>query len=171
MIKLEVPSVEHKKRAIEYRNEHFASGEKVINGSELFDQIENYEEWLARVNANASAQTVDPNWVVTDTFFAVESETGEIVGIIDFRHQLKGFLKDFGHCGYSVRPSCRNRGYATQMLKILLAVAKNAGLSQLQLSVEENNAPSVRTIVKNGGKKVRSFQFEGGIADVYLVDL
>ncbi len=171
MIKLEIPSIEHKARAIEYRNEHFANGEKVINGSEFFDQIENYEEWLSRVSANANLQTVDPNWVVTDTFFAVNDETGEIAGIIDFRHELKGFLKDFGHCGYSVRPSMRNRGYATQMLKLVLAVAKNAGLKQLQLSVERTNVSSVKTIVKNGGKRVRSFEFEGELADVYLVDL
>lgn len=171
MIRLEVPTIEHKNRAIEYRNEHFANGEKIINGSELFDCIENYEEWLGRVRANANVQTVDSNWVLTDTFFAVEDETEEIVGIIDFRHELKGFLKDFGHCGYSVRPSRRNRGYATQMLKLVLALAKNAGLSQLQLSVERKNEPSVKTIVKNGGKYARTFEFEGEPADVYLVDL
>lgn len=90
---------------------------------------------------------------------------------MDCRHELKDFLKYFGHCGYSVRPGRRNRGYATQMLSLLLTVAKNTGLVQLQLSVERTNAPSVRTIIKNGGKYARSFELEGEIADVYLIDL
>ena len=85
---------------------------------------------------------------VTDTFFAVD-ESGKIVGIIDFRHELKGFLVDFGHTGYSVRPSERKKGYATQMLSLIMQVAKEAGLAHLQLSVEHTNEPSVKTIIRD----------------------
>ena len=46
-------------------------------------------------------------------FFAVDND--RIVGIIDFRHTLNDFLKDLGHCGYSVRPSERRKGFATEM--------------------------------------------------------
>ena len=65
------PTLQLKEQALEYREEHFKNGETVINGSELFDQIENYEEWLAEVNRNTKPETVNENWVVTDTFFAV----------------------------------------------------------------------------------------------------
>ena len=34
-----------------------------------FDKIASYEEWLKKVIANSSTETVDPNWVLTDTFF------------------------------------------------------------------------------------------------------
>ncbi|MDD5899286.1 MAG: GNAT family N-acetyltransferase [Lachnospiraceae bacterium] len=85
---------------------------------------------------------------VTDTFFAVD-ESGKIVGIIDFMHELKGFLVDFGHTGYSVRPSERKKGYATQMLSLIMQVAKEAGLAHLQLSVERTNEPSVKTIIRD----------------------
>ena len=40
-------------------------------------------------------------------FFVVDND--RIVGIIDFRHTLNDFLKDLGHCGYSVRPSERRK--------------------------------------------------------------
>ena len=36
------PTIEMKHKALEYRKEHFDNGEKIINGSELFDKIELY---------------------------------------------------------------------------------------------------------------------------------
>ena len=143
----------------------------IINGSELFDKINSYEEWLEKVNNNSKIETVDPNWVLTDTFFAIREEDNKIIGIIDLRHTLNEFLKDFGNSGYSVRPSERKKGYATEMLRLLLKYAKEIGLKDLHLSVERDNIPSIKTIVKNGGKIERSFEFEGELADIYLIEL
>lgn len=164
------PTLELKEQALEYRQEHFDNNERIINGSELLDQMESYEAWLASVSDNTSPDTVNPNWVVTDTFFAID-DNEKIIGIIDLRHTLNEFLKDFGNCGYSVRPSERRKGYATEMLRQILMIARQAGLSELQLSVERENEPSVKTIVKNGGKYERSFEFEGEEADVYKIVL
>ena len=83
------------------------------------------------------------------------------------RHTLNEFLKDFGNCGYSVRPSERRKGYATEMLRQILLIAKQVGLQEVHLSVERNNEASVKTIIKNGGKYERSFEFEGEQADIY----
>ena len=80
----------------------------IINGSELLDKTENYEDWLKAITDNTNIETVNPNWVVTDTFFAVD-ETERLIGIIDLRHTLNDFLKDLGNCGYSVRPSERKK--------------------------------------------------------------
>lgn len=52
-----------------------------------------------------------------------------------------------------------------------MGVAREAGLQELHLSVERDNVPSVKTIVKNGGVYERSFVFEGELADVYRIDL
>lgn len=168
-LKLVRPTLEWKEAALQYRQEHFDNDETIINGSELLDKTESYEAWLQSVTDNTSPDTVNPNWVVTDTFFAV-GERGKIVGIIALRHTLNDFLKDFGNCGYSVRPSERRKGYATEMLRQVLEVAKKAGLKEVHLSVERNNAASVRTIIKNGGVYERSFEFEGEIADVYAIN-
>lgn len=169
-IKLIRPAISHKKQALAFKQEFLNCGETTINGSELLDHTDSYEEWLRAVTANTNAETVNPEWVVTDTFFAVDAAE-QIVGIIDLRHTLKGFLVDFGHCGYSVRPAARGNGYATEMLRQMLEIAKNAGLPELQLSVERSNTPSVKTIVKNGGVYVRSFEFSGEQADVYKITL
>ena len=91
MIQLVRPTAEMKEAALEYKREHFEYGDTEINGSELLDQIDSYEEWLVSVSNNTSPETVNPAWVVTDTFFAVNEE-GRIVGIIDLRHTLNDFF-------------------------------------------------------------------------------
>lgn len=170
MIKLVRPNKELMNNANDFKQEFFTHNEKTINGSELLDQIDDYDKWLKAVTANADPATVDPNWVVTDTFFALDGNN-RIVGIIDLRHSLNDFLKDFGNCGYSVRPTERRKGYATEMLRQILITAKETGLSELHLSVERTNEPSIKTIKKNGGVYERSFEYENELADVYLFDL
>ena len=170
MLSLVRPNKEHKMQALDFKQEFFGNNEKIINGSELLDQMENYEEWLVSVTNNLSEETVNPAWVVTDTFFAV-NESNEIVGIIDLRHTLNDFLKDFGNCGYSVRPSERRKGYATEMLRQILDVARESGMTELHLSVERDNEPSIKTIISNGGVYVRSFEFENEMADIYRIGL
>lgn len=169
MITLKRPIKEYEEEAISFKQEFFDNGEITINGSELLDHTDSYDEWLKSVTDNTSSDTVNPSWVVTDTFFAFD-ENNRIVGIIDLRHELNDFLKDFGNCGYSVRPSERRKGYATEMLKLVLEHARQIGMDKVQLSVERSNEASVKTITKNGGKYERSFEFENEKADVYMIN-
>lgn len=170
-INLVFPTKELKQQALEYRKEHFDFREFTINGSELFDKINDYDEWLDKISLNSNVETVASDWVLTDTFFAVRELDKKIVGIIDLRYELNEFLKDLGHCGYSVRPAERNKGYATEMLAQVCERAMVHGLRQLQLSVEKDNLPSIKAILKNGGKYARSFSLGDKIADIYIIKL
>ena len=170
MITLKRPTKEYESEALAFKQEFFDSGETTINGSELLDQMDSYDEWLKSVTDNISPDTVNSEWVVTDTYFAFD-EDDNIVGIIDLRHELNDFLKDFGNSGYSVRPSQRRKGYATEMLKLIIERARQIGMDKLQLSVETSNEASVKTITKNGGKYERSFTYEGEDAAVYMIVL
>ena len=170
MITLKRPTKEYESEALAFKQEFIDDGEMTINGSELLDQMDSYDEWLKSVTDNISPDTVNPEWVVTDTYFAFD-EDDNIVGIIDLRHELNDFLKDFGNSGYSVKPSQRRKGYATEMLKLIIERARQIGMDKLQLSVETSNEASVKTIIKNGGEYERSFSFEGIEAAVYMIKL
>ena len=57
------------------------------------------------------------------------------------------------------------------MLRLLIEYAKKCDLKELHLSVERDNIPSVKTIIKNGGKLERSFEYDRKLADSYLIEL
>ena len=170
-ISLVRPTEELEFQAVEFKNEFFNNGETEINGSELWDKTDNYNIWLEKVTKQINKETVDPNWVVTDTFFAIREQDKKIIGMIDFRQELNDFLKDFGHCGYSVRPSERKKGYATEMLRQVLEIARKIGLKVFQLSCVNDNVPSVKTIIKNGGTYKRSFEYSGKPASLFIIKL
>lgn len=170
-IKLVRPTIELKVKALDYRQEHFNNNELIINGSELFDKINSYEEWLEKVNNNSKIETVDPNWVLTDTFFAIREEDNKIIGIIDLRHTLNEFLKDFGNSGYSVRPSERKKGYATAMIGLALNECKRLGINKVLICCDKDNIGSAKSIINNGGILENEVEENGHIEQRYWIQL
>jgi predicted acetyltransferase len=75
-----------------------------------------------------------------------------MVGRISLRHELsESLLRKGGHAGYIVRPSARNHGVATEMLRRLLLTDRARALGRLLLTCDEDNLASERPIRKNGG--------------------
>jgi predicted acetyltransferase len=172
-LELVIPTKGLKEAANAYKKEHFDNGEYVLHGSALFDKMDSYDDWLVLNQDNSAESTVHDNWVVADTFFAVRKEDGKIIGMIDFRHRLNDFLKTYGgHIGYGVRPTERKKGYATQMLKMVLEHAKENGLDKVMLTCYEDNEASRRTIEKcNGLLEKFSFYTDGRKMRVYWIHL
>lgn len=63
-----------------------------------------------------------------------------------------------GHCGYGVVPWQRQRGHATRALGLMLGVAREQGLPFVELTTDEDNAPSQRVITAQGGVLLGPFQ-------------
>jgi len=162
-IELQLPEMRHQIAAEEFKNEFFEAQELVINGSALLDQMD-YGPWLSHAIDNRKDETVRSDWVTATTFFALRKGDGRIVGMIDVRHNLNNeFLSKYGgHIGYAVRPSERNRGYATAMLKMGLKYASSLNLSRVMLGCYAANIPSAKVIEKCGGVLSETKPFTNG---------
>jgi predicted acetyltransferase len=85
---------------------------------------------------------------------------GEFCGQIGLRWQpgtdaLPSYV--LGHLGYAVVPWKRGRGYATEALRQMLALARDVGLGSVEVTTDVGNAASSRVIERNGGRFVEEF--------------
>jgi len=115
-----------------------------------FDENMPFIDYVSLVDAWSNGKRL--NGFVPNTFLVAEVN-GIIVGRVSIRHQLNDFLlyEEGGHIGYGVVPSQRKRGYATQILRSSLPIAKKLGLSRVLLTTDKSNLGSIRAVEKNGG--------------------
>ena len=82
----------------------------------------------------------------------VREEDQKIVGMIQIRLLSNAYLKQYGgNIGYSVAPSERRKGYATQMLKMALTKCRELGIDKVLITCISGNEGSKKTILKNCG--------------------
>ncbi len=93
-----------------------------------------------------------PDHLVPSTFL-VAGVDGQIVGRVSIRHELNDFLRiRGGHIGYGVLPQFRRRGYATEILRQALVVARSLGIDRVLITCDDGNLASSRVIESCGGK-------------------
>lgn len=77
------------------------------------------------------------------------------VGEIMIRPVLNDYWETFsGNIGYKIRPSERNKGYGSIMLKLALEECKKLNMHEASLQCLKNNNYSSNVIQKNNGKLV-----------------
>ena len=113
------------------------------------------KEWIDLCDLRKRAETCERagTTVPSTTYFAIRESDDRLVGVIDLRHHIDHPILGTwgGHCGYSVRPSERGKGYAKEMLRLNIQNAKRMGIPRLLLVCVETNAASEKTILANGG--------------------
>ena len=146
------PDLSYADEIIKYKEESLAES-PIINGSAGLDRLSPIEDWLEELNKRSCEDTVPKGLVPSSTYLGVREKDNYIVGIIDIRHYLNDFLKQFGgNIGYSVRKSERNKGYAKQMLKLALEKCKDLKMKKVLITCDKDNIASEKVILSAGAK-------------------
>ena len=134
-------------------------------GCMSLDTCASAEEWVRICELRKSEETCRGSGtaVPSHTYMAIRKEDNRIVGVIDLRHHIDHPILGTwgGHCGYTVRPSERGKGYAKEMLRLNLRNARELGISRMLVTCNPGNAASEKTILANGGVYENSIDVNG----------
>lgn len=144
-------TLEQKQAILAYRNE-FPVSERGIEGTSWLSRAKSIEDWLIDLDKFKKIEIATENYVPAYQYLFVRKSNEKILGMLNLRLELNEYLLNYGgHIGYSIAPSERQKGYATQMLALGLKKAKTMGISSLLITCDDTNIASARTIEKNHG--------------------
>lgn len=173
-IRLLRPSELYAGQIMQFRREFLENDPtECMGGCGNLRKCESAEEWLSEVERLASQATCPEGYVPSDTYLAVRVFDNRLIGITDLRHNLNNSaLSEWaGHIGYSVRPSDRGKGYGREMLRLNLKNCRELGLSRVLICCDDDNIPSERTILANGGVFERMTTANGKPTKRFWVEL
>ena len=163
------PSKDMEHEILQYKEEHFAFGDRQVHGSGGLAFYDSFDEWLNRI---LFVRDKSPeNTVQTSTFFSRRVSDGKLIGCIKIHHTLTEALESGGHIAYGIRPSERGKGYGTQQLALGLEYAKRQQMKQVVIACDKENKASAKTAVSCGGRLIKEFAEDGILKQHYLLVL
>ena len=156
-LELVKPSVEYSHEYLAIVNEFMQeNGEYSYNNAELARK--DFTQFVRELEEEAQGIGLPDGIPPQQTYLLLKDGT-QVVGEIRFRPILTPPYERYnGHIGYNIRPSQRNRGYATHQLALLLDEARRLQLAGISLTIDSDNPASERVIEKNGGTLLRSIE-------------
>ena len=117
-----------------------------------YDTKEDFENMIKRVEEVETGKNLE-GYSSSSTYWLYDDEKDEIIGASNLRHYLtKEGYKTWGHIGYGIRPSKRNKGYGTKLLQMTLEKAKGIGLGRVLLGAYVDNIASWKVMEKCGAE-------------------
>jgi predicted acetyltransferase len=137
--------------ALEAAGEFNGEGSGWLLLRDAYEQSETWEDYLSLLEAYGRGERL-PEGRVPTTILAATVD-GDLVGSLSIRHELNATLARYGgHIGYTIVPSHRRKGYATQALRQALPIARSLGIDEVLVTCDEDNIASARVIEKCGGE-------------------
>lgn len=137
--------------------------DQVVAGHEAMAEDDDFEfalfwepgmAWSDYMAAMEACRRDDPDLPpdrVWSSFLVAEVD-GTIVGRVSIRHVFNDFLeREGGHIGYGVLAEHRGRGYAAEILRQSIVVARAMGTDRILITCDDDNLASAAVIERNGG--------------------
>lgn len=144
-------------KIIEIYDEYMIS--ELIPGIDRFEGIRDFEkletlsfnDWIDDLEKNKYEENLPESYSPHTLYLAI-NDNNKIVGAIGIRWKQVPVLMTFGGLiGYSIRPSQRGKGYASEMLKLALDKFKNTNIENILITCKDFNIASKKVIERNGG--------------------
>lgn len=135
----------------EFLRAHRATSPSVPNFLHHYEEGLPFRRYLEVLAEQERGENLPANHVPSTFLFAFAGSS--IVGRVAIRHSLNPDLERVGgHIGYVVVPEYRRRGYATEILRQSLQIARQKlGLTRVLVTCDDDNVGSIKTIERNGG--------------------
>lgn len=161
------PSMTYAEEISSYREEMLAA-ESSFDGCLSMKRMPDPKEYTEYCTEWANpGRVLKANGARGTVLLCIRKADNKMVGCMQVHHVLNEQMKNItGHVGYSVRPSERRKGYATQMLAKAKDYLSSFGFSEIYVSCLPENEASRRTILANGGEYIETVYLEADKVDL-----
>jgi predicted acetyltransferase len=150
------PSARHARSYVAALREGFRRGAQDTVSERRIRQIEeDFPAYLAAITDQTGRVRLPTGEIVPKVPFSVFwlAEGDAFIGEASIRHHLNAYLlKEGGHVGYGIRPSCQRQGRGKLILALALEECRRLGLERVLLTCLQDNVASARIIEANGGE-------------------
>ena len=174
-IRLVPPSMEYDADIMRLRQEFAdANDPDSFAGCGSLSKCTTTQEWLQLLAEMESRETAEKKGLVpANTYLAIRNTDNRIVGVTDLRHHIDHPVLGLwgGHIGYSVRPSERGRGYAKEILRLILKKCRERNMEKVMVTCNKKNPASESVILSQGGVFEKEVLVDGEYIKRYWINI